>query len=223
MHYLVEAAEWFVGLFQEGAKTFVSWMGSIVPLVLMLLIAMNSLIRLIGEDRINRLAQKAGNNPVSRYLLLPFIGSFMLCNPMVHSLGRFLPERYKPSYFASAAQFCHTSNGIFPHINPAELFIWLGIAQGITKAGLPTGPLAIRYLLGHRPGWRPDAAVGKTLVSSGMIDRVVASLGRKLCEVPVGFKWFVAGLFDGSTCFGGEESAGASFLRMDGKIGRAHV
>ncbi|MBU5161521.1 PTS glucitol/sorbitol transporter subunit IIC [Cutibacterium acnes] len=147
MHYLVKAAEWFVGLFQEGAKTFVSWMGSIVPLVLMLLIAMNSLIRLIGEDRINRLAQKAGNNPVSRYLLLPFIGSFMLCNPMVHSLGRFLPERYKPSYFASAAQFCHTSNGIFPHINPAELFIWLGIAQGITKAGLPTGPLAIRYLL----------------------------------------------------------------------------
>ena len=92
MRYLVEAAEWFVGLFQEGAKTFVGWMGSIVPLVLMLLIAMNSLIRLIGEDRINRLAQKAGNNPVSRYLLLPFIGSFMLCNPMVHSLGRFLPE-----------------------------------------------------------------------------------------------------------------------------------
>ena len=78
--------------------------------------------------------------------------------------------------------------------------------------------VAIRYLLGHRPGWRPDAAVGKTLVSSGMIDRVVAALGRKLCEVPVGFKWFVAGLFDGSTCFGGEESAGASFLRMDGTV-----
>ncbi|AFV89962.1 MAG: PTS glucitol/sorbitol transporter subunit IIC [Acidipropionibacterium acidipropionici] len=147
MNYVVKAAEWFVGLFQEGAKTFIDWMGSIVPLVLMLLIAMNSLIQLIGEDRINKFAEKAGGNIVSRYLLLPFLGSFMLCNPMVHSLGRFLPERYKPSYFASAAQFCHTSNGIFPHINPAELFIWLGIAQGITKAGLPTGPLAIRYLL----------------------------------------------------------------------------
>ena len=78
--------------------------------------------------------------------------------------------------------------------------------------------VSIRYLLGHRPGWRTDAAVGKTLVSSGMIDRVVAALGRRLCEVPVGFKWFVAGLFDGSTCFGGEESAGASFLRMDGTV-----
>jgi phosphoglucomutase len=78
--------------------------------------------------------------------------------------------------------------------------------------------VAIRYLLGHRPRWRTDAAVGKTLVSSGMIDRVVAGLGRRLSEVPVGFKWFVSGLFDGSTCFGGEESAGASFLRMDGTV-----
>ena len=78
--------------------------------------------------------------------------------------------------------------------------------------------VAIRYLLTHRPQWRQDAAVGKTLVSSSMIDRVVRRLGRKLCEVPVGFKWFVPGLFDGSCCFGGEESAGASFLRLDGTV-----
>jgi phosphoglucomutase len=78
--------------------------------------------------------------------------------------------------------------------------------------------VAIRYLLTHRPQWPTDAFVGKTLVSSGMIDRVVAKLGRRLCEVPVGFKWFVPGLFDGSCCFGGEESAGASFLRHDGTV-----
>jgi len=78
--------------------------------------------------------------------------------------------------------------------------------------------VAIRYLLTHRPQWPADAFVGKTLVSSGMIDRVVAKLGRRLCEVPVGFKWFVSGLFDGSCCFGGEESAGASFLRHDGTV-----
>ena len=76
--------------------------------------------------------------------------------------------------------------------------------------------VAIHYLYTHRSGWRDDAAVGKTLVSSSMIDRVCASLGRRLWEVPVGFKWFVPGLVDGSVGFGGEESAGASFLRMDG-------
>jgi phosphoglucomutase len=78
--------------------------------------------------------------------------------------------------------------------------------------------VAIRYLLTHRPGWPATAVVGKTLVSSGMIDRVVEGLGRRLWEVPVGFKWFVPGLFDGSCCFAGEESAGASFLRRDGAV-----
>jgi phosphoglucomutase len=76
--------------------------------------------------------------------------------------------------------------------------------------------VAIEYLFGHREGWPPAAAVGKTLVSSSMIDRVAAALSRTLLEVPVGFKWFVPGLLDGSVAFGGEESAGASFLRRDG-------
>ncbi|MFZ4660646.1 MAG: phosphoglucomutase (alpha-D-glucose-1,6-bisphosphate-dependent) [Caldilineaceae bacterium] len=78
--------------------------------------------------------------------------------------------------------------------------------------------VAIWYLFQHRPGWRADAAIGKTLVSSAMIDRVAQHLGRRLAEVPVGFKWFVDGLLDGSYGFGGEESAGASFLRKDGTV-----
>jgi phosphoglucomutase len=78
--------------------------------------------------------------------------------------------------------------------------------------------VAIWYLFQHRPSWRPDAAVGKTLVSSSLIDRVAAHLGRRLAEVPVGFKYFVDGLIDGSYGFGGEESAGASFLRRDGSV-----
>jgi phosphoglucomutase len=93
----------------------------------------------------------------------------------------------------------------------------------VTPAGGLMNPnhylaVAIRYLLTHRPQWRHEVAVGKTLVSSSMIDRVVKKLGRDLREVPVGFKWFVPGLFDGSYCFGGEESAGASFLRFDGTV-----
>jgi len=78
--------------------------------------------------------------------------------------------------------------------------------------------VAIQYLLTHRSGWLAHVVVGKTLVSSSMIDRVVNKLGRRLSEVPVGFKWFAPGLFDGSCCFGGEESAGASFLRLDGTV-----
>jgi phosphoglucomutase len=77
---------------------------------------------------------------------------------------------------------------------------------------------AISYLYGNRPGWRKESAIGKTVVSSSMIDRVASRLGRKLVEVPVGFKWFSAGLLDGSLGFGGEESAGASFLRRDGTV-----
>jgi phosphoglucomutase len=93
----------------------------------------------------------------------------------------------------------------------------------VTPAGGLLNPnhylsVAIFYLFQNRPGWRADAAVGKTLVSSSMIDRVARSLGRRLAEVPVGFKWFVDGLIDGSYGFGGEESAGASFLRKDGSV-----
>ena len=92
----------------------------------------------------------------------------------------------------------------------------------VTPAGLMNPnhylAVAIQYLLTHRPHWSADAVVGKTLVSSSMIDRVVDSLSRRLSETPVGFKWFVSGLFDGSFCFGGEESAGASLLRRDGTV-----
>ncbi len=147
MHTVVEIAQGFMNLFQTGGKVFISWMTGIVPVVLLLMVAMNTLIQLIGEKRINRLAMASSKNPLLRYLVLPFVGSFMLGNPMALSLGRFLPEKYKPSYYASGAYFCHTSNGLFPHINPGELFIWLGIAAGIQKLGLNAADLAVRYML----------------------------------------------------------------------------
>ncbi|MGT2666949.1 PTS glucitol/sorbitol transporter subunit IIC [Streptococcus rifensis] len=161
MDFVIKFAEGFMSLFQSGAETFISWMTGIVPVVLMLLVAMNALISLLGEEKVNKLAQVSAKNPVSRYMILPFISAFMLGNPMSISMGRFMPEFYKPSYVASQMQFCHTSNGVFPHINPGELFVWLGIASGIETLGLSTMDLAIRYMLvgivmNFLAGWMTD-------------------------------------------------------------------
>lgn len=147
MTIITQFAEGFMNLFQTGAETFISWMTGIVPVVLMLMVFMNTLIAFLGEERVTNIARVSAKNPITRYLVLPFLAAFMLGNPMSFTLGRFLPEYYKPSYYASLAQFCHTSNGVFPHINPGELFVWLGIAQGVEKLGLNTMELAIRYLL----------------------------------------------------------------------------
>lgn len=147
MEYVVTFAEGFIKLFQLGGETFISWMTGIVPVVLMLLVAMNTFIALLGEERVHRLAQVSAKNPLTRYMILPFISAFMLGNPMAISMGRFLPEYYKPSFVAAQMQFCHTSNGVFPHINPGELFVYLGIATGIQTLGLNQTELAIRYLL----------------------------------------------------------------------------
>ncbi len=128
MQFIVYLAEKFINLFNIGAETFLSWMSNIVPQVLLLLIAMNTLIKLIGESKINKFAIFSIKYPVLRYMIVPFFGAFMLGNPMALSLGKFMPERLKSSYYASATFFCHTSSGIFTHINPGEIFIFLGIS-----------------------------------------------------------------------------------------------
>lgn len=147
MDYIVGFAEGFMGLFDSGAATFIDWVGSIVPKVLLLLVFMNAVIALIGQERINKFAKLCSKNVVLAYGVLPFLSAFMLGNPMALSMGKFLPERMKPSYYAAATYHCHTNSGMFPHINVGEIFIYLGIANGITTLGLSTTPLALRYLL----------------------------------------------------------------------------
>ena len=135
------------GMIDAGAQQLLAWVTQLLPKVFLFLILLNAVTRLIGTARVEKLAAKCGSNPLLRYLVLPFLSAVVLGNPMALSMGRYLPERYKPAYFASASYHCHTNSGLFQHINPAELFLWLGIANGVLARGCSLFPLALRYML----------------------------------------------------------------------------
>ena len=147
MDFIVKLASGFMNLFTLGGEQFMSWVTGIIPTIVMLLVLMNAIMAIAGEATVARIAKVCTGNPILRYAVLPFVSAFMLGNPMALSIGKFMPEFYKPAYYASATYHCHTNNGLFPHINASELFIWLGIANGVTQLGLDTAPLAVRYLL----------------------------------------------------------------------------
>lgn len=147
MDILVEFASGFMNLFKLGGEQFVSWVTGIIPTIIMLLVLMNAIMAIVGPERIEKIATFCTGNPILRYAILPFLSAFMLGNPMALSMGKFMPEFYKPCFYASVTYHCHTNSGIFPHINVAELFIYLGIANGVAQLGLDMAPLAVRYLL----------------------------------------------------------------------------
>ena len=151
MDAFVLAAEWFIGLFKAGGDVFVSLVVGIVPLLIVLLTFVNALVALIGPEKIDKVGEWAARDGIIyypvRYILLPFLAVFFLTNPMAYTMGRFLPEKYKPAFYDSAVSYVHPPLGIFPHINPGELFVWLGIAAGIEALGYSVVPLAVWYLV----------------------------------------------------------------------------
>lgn len=145
MDIVTWVANGFMSLFQAGGDTFMGWVTGIIPMVVCLMTAVNSIIKLIGEDRVTNFAKKLTGNVFGRYLLLPVLSVLFLGNPMCYSFGRFVEEKYKPAFYDAAVSFVHPVLGLFPHANPGELFVYMGIAAGITQLGLPLGDLAIRY------------------------------------------------------------------------------
>ena len=151
MQALAAAAEWFIGLFQQGGATFMGLVTGIIPTLVVLMTAVNAIIALIGPEKIDRFGEMAGHEGIAyyplRYIVLPFLACFFLTNPMAYTMGRFLPEKFKPAFYDAAVSFVHPPLGLFPHINPGEIFVWSGIAAGITTLGYGLGDLAIRYML----------------------------------------------------------------------------
>ncbi len=153
MDFLVNIVVVFVKIFQEGGNWWWAVASGAMPFILVLMTAFNALIALIGHERVEKFSEWASQPgwaflPV-RYLLLPIVAVFVLTNPMAYTLGRFLPEKYKPAFYDSAVSFVHPPLGIFPHVNPGELFVWLGIAGGVQTAygNEALANLAIRYML----------------------------------------------------------------------------
>lgn len=151
MEILANLASGFIGMFQKGGEVFVSLVTGIIPLLIVLMTAVNALVALIGPEKIDGIAKRAGGEGIQyypvRYVVLPFLAVFFLTNPMAYTMGRFLPEKFKPAFYDAAVSYVHPPLGLFPHINPGEFFVWGGIAAGIMQLGLPLGDLAIRYAL----------------------------------------------------------------------------
>jgi len=147
LNKISDAAGWFINLFNLGGQNFMGLVTGIIPTLIVLITGVNALIAIIGPDKVDGFMKGISKNMILRYSLFPALSMFILCNPMAYTFGRFLKEEQKPAFYDAAVSFCHPITGLFPHANPGELFVYLGIANGITALGLQLGPLAMRYFI----------------------------------------------------------------------------
>ncbi|MBT2216026.1 PTS glucitol/sorbitol transporter subunit IIC [Virgibacillus dakarensis] len=139
--------EHFIGLFNAGGEQFMGLFTSIVPTLVVLLTFTYAMIKFIGEDRVTKGIQFASKFTVLRYTLMPILSILLLTNPMAYTFGRFVKEEQKPAFYDSLVSFLHPVTSLFPYANAGELFVYLGIANGIAKAGYSMSELAVRYFL----------------------------------------------------------------------------
>ena len=144
---IIWAGEHFIGLFTEAGKQFAGLITGILPTLIVLLTFMYAVIAFIGEDRVTRAVQWSSRWWFTRYTIMPLLAVLLLTNPMAYTFGRFLRERHKPAFYDSAVSFVHPVTTFFPYANAGELFVWLGVASGVTKLGQSVVPLAVRYFL----------------------------------------------------------------------------
>ncbi|GMA09330.1 PTS sorbitol transporter subunit IIC [Tetragenococcus halophilus subsp. flandriensis] len=169
MDFLVNLAEHFIGIFEEGGDVFVGYVTDIIPLLVTLILFVTALIKIIGEERVFGVMQKWTKFAILRYTIIPFLAVFFLTNPMCYTFGRFLKEEHKPAYYDSTVSMVHPIVGLFPHANAAELFVFLGVAQGFSQVGSQS-ELALRYLI---------AGIIITFIRGVVTERIYAFLSRR--------------------------------------------
>ena len=147
MNFFIGIAEAFMGFFAAAGETIAGNITGTVPTLLGLLFLVQFIIKLCGEKRINKVAKVLGKSRILSYLVLPTFAWFFFSSPGALVVGKFLPEKRKPGFQDALGRTVHPLTSLFPHIVPAELFIWLGIAAGVEALGLPIGGLALRAIL----------------------------------------------------------------------------
>lgn len=147
MDAIVAAVEWFIGLFQAGGNVFVALVTGIIPQLIALLTVIYTITRLIGEERVERWIQGLTRWGVIRYTVAPFLANIVFTVPLEFAVGRFMKEENKPAFYDAQVSLNHPILGIFPHVHPSEIFVYMGIGQGVLDAGYSLAPLAVRYLL----------------------------------------------------------------------------
>ena len=145
LNAVIWAGEHFIGLFNAAGKQFTGLITGILPTLIVLLTFMYAVIKFIGEDRVTRAVQWSAKWWITRYTIMPILAVLVLTNPMAYTFGRFLRERHKPAFYDSAVSFVHPVTTFFPYANAGELFVWLGVANGVMQLGQSTVPLAVRY------------------------------------------------------------------------------
>ena len=144
--FIISLAEGFIHLFQAAGKIFLDMMSGIIPMLITLLLAINFLMKLTGEARMQRVAALFGRSRILTYGVLPVLGWFFMSSPGALTLGKLLPEKSKPGYEDALGTTAHPLTSLFPHVVPSELFVWLGVAAGLKALNLPVTELALRYI-----------------------------------------------------------------------------
>lgn len=144
--FFIFMSEGFINFAQAASVVFMGMVSGSIPVLIILLTLINFVVKIVGGERVNRFAQLLSKSRILTYGILPSLAWFFFSSPGALAVGKFLPERAKPGFEDALGATVHPLTSIFPHVVPSELFIWLGVAQGLTELGLPIHDLAIRYL-----------------------------------------------------------------------------